>query len=322
MASLQTLPADQRAVLELVLQRGRSYDEIADLLGIDRAGVRQRALSALDALGPKTGVPPQRRALITDYLLGALPDRVAEDVRQRLATTPSERAWARVIASELAPIAKDPLPEIPVEAPVAAPPPEPEPEPPPPQEPAPAAATPPPPASRRGGALLLAGAVLIVAAVVAAILATSGGGSSTKTTAGAATSGSRTASTPATGASTNAQVLAQINLNPPSGGKSKGVAEVLRQQGRTGVAIVAQGLSPNAKNPPNAYAVWLYNSPSDAHIMGFVNPPVGNNGRLQTAGPFPSNAAHFQKLLITLETQSNPKSPGTIVLQGTLTGVP
>src|SRR5207248_10328629 len=155
---------------------------------------RQRALSALDALGPKTGVAPQRRTLITDYLLGALPDRVAEEVRQRLATTPSERAWARVIASELAPIAKDPLPEIPVEAPVAAPPPEPEPEPqpPPPQEPVPAAATSAPPASRRGGALLLAGAVLIVAAVVAAILATSGGGSSTKTTAGAATSGSRT----------------------------------------------------------------------------------------------------------------------------------
>ena len=48
---------------------------------------------------------------------------------------------------------------------------------------------------------------------------------------------------------------------------------------------------------------------------------MGNNGRLQTAGGFPANAAHFQKLLITLETQSNPKSPGTIVLQGNLTGV-
>ena len=116
-------------------------------------------------------------------------------------------------------------------------------------------------------------------------------------------------------------MLAQINLNPPSGGKAKGIAEVLRQQGKTGVAIVAQGLAANSKTPANAYAVWLYNSPSDARILGFVNPPVGNNGRLQTAGGFPTNAAHFQKLLITLETQSNPKTPGTIVLQGTLTGV-
>ena len=81
---------------------------------------------------------------------------------------------------------------------------------------------------------------------------------------------------------------------------------------------MAQGLAANAKSPPNAYAVWLYNSPSDARILGFVNPPVGNSGRLQTAGGFPANAAHFQKLLITLETQSNPKIPGTIVLQGKL----
>src|SRR5437763_7838782 len=219
MASLNTLPPDQRAVLELVLQRGRSYDEIADLLGIDRAGVRQRALSALDALGPKTGLPAQRRALITDYLLRALPERVAADVRDRLATSASERAWARVIASELTPIARDPLPEIPVEAPVAAQ--EAEPEPPEaPQEPEPepaAAAEAKPPTSRRGGALLLAGAVLIVAAVVAAIVATSGGSSSSKTTAaGGTTSGARTSTTPAAqGGSTNAKVLAQINLNPP-----------------------------------------------------------------------------------------------------------
>jgi len=46
MASLDDLPADQRAVLQLVLQRGRTYDEIARLLSIDRAAVRARALAA------------------------------------------------------------------------------------------------------------------------------------------------------------------------------------------------------------------------------------------------------------------------------------
>ena len=116
MASFDSLPPDQRAVLELVLRRGRSYDEIAELLSIDRAGVRERALSALDALGPQTGVAPERRALITDYLLGALPPRVAEDVRERLRATPGERAWARVVASELQPIASGQLPEIPTDA--------------------------------------------------------------------------------------------------------------------------------------------------------------------------------------------------------------
>src|SRR5437764_1460044 len=116
MASLDSLPPDQRAVLELVLRRGRNYDEIAELLSIDRAGVRERALAALDALGPQTGVPSERRALITDYLLGALPSGVADDVRERLASSPSERAWARVVAAELQSLASRPLPEIPAEA--------------------------------------------------------------------------------------------------------------------------------------------------------------------------------------------------------------
>ena len=54
MASLDTLPADQRAVLSLVLERGKSYDEIAQMLSIDRAAVRDRALKAFDAIGPQT----------------------------------------------------------------------------------------------------------------------------------------------------------------------------------------------------------------------------------------------------------------------------
>ena len=85
MASLDSLPADQRAVLQLVLQRGRSYDEIAGMLSIDRAAVRDRALAAFDALGPETDVEPDQRALICDYLLGQLPAGDSDDVRARLA---------------------------------------------------------------------------------------------------------------------------------------------------------------------------------------------------------------------------------------------
>ncbi|HWK18761.1 MAG TPA: sigma factor-like helix-turn-helix DNA-binding protein, partial [Solirubrobacteraceae bacterium] len=105
MATVDSLPPDQRAVLQLVLQRGRSYDDIAELLSIDRAAVRQRALAALDALGPQTRLAPERRALITDYLLGQLPGPVSDDTRNSLAGSAGERAWARVVASELAPLA-------------------------------------------------------------------------------------------------------------------------------------------------------------------------------------------------------------------------
>ncbi|MDQ6817389.1 MAG: hypothetical protein M3018_08290, partial [Actinomycetota bacterium] len=113
MASLDILPGDQRAVLELVMRQGRGYEEIERLLSIDRTAVRARALDALDAIGPPTTVPAARRALLADYLLGQLPHRVSDEVRDRLAEAPDERAWVEAIAFELAPIASRALPEIP-----------------------------------------------------------------------------------------------------------------------------------------------------------------------------------------------------------------
>lgn len=116
MSTLDSLPADQRAVLQLVLGRGRSYDDIGTMLSIDRAAVRERALGALDALGPESDLDPVRRGLITDFLLGQLPPVVAGEVRRRLADHPDERAWARVVAGELVPLGADRLPEIPAAA--------------------------------------------------------------------------------------------------------------------------------------------------------------------------------------------------------------
>src|SRR6201995_3627965 len=129
MASFDNLPADQRAVLELVLRRGRSYDEIAQLLSIDRAGVRQRALAALDALGPPTRLPAERRALITDYLLGALPEPVAAEVREHTSCSAAARAWPSPVSQELRALPDGPRPGPPAdtgarerrEEPVAAP---------------------------------------------------------------------------------------------------------------------------------------------------------------------------------------------------------
>ena len=111
-------------------------------------------------------------------------------------------------------------------------------------------------------------------------------------------------------------MVAQINLRPPSGGSAIGVAQVVRVGKVNGVVIVATGIPANTKK--DAYAVWLSNSPSDSLRVGFVNPPVTTNGRLQTAGPLPSNAAKFKQLLLTLETQPRPTAPGKVVLQGAL----
>src|SRR5579859_8218139 len=106
MSAYEDLPADKRAVVELVLRSGRSYDQIAAILKIDRAAVRERALAAMDRLAPEWGphLPEARRALITDYLLGQLPPRLSEQVLERLAREDAERAWAESVAEELGPI--------------------------------------------------------------------------------------------------------------------------------------------------------------------------------------------------------------------------
>jgi hypothetical protein len=342
MASLETLAPDQRAVLDLVLRRGRSYDDIARLLAIDRAAVRARALAAFDEIGPETGISPESRALITDYLLAQLPEKVAEQTRERLAESPYERAWARVVASELEPLAAEPLPEIPdgsrrrsaagAEAAVASP-----------ADGPPAAGqrpaksresdTRPPrrrpprlsdrPSSRLGGAIILGVGALVVVAVVVVLVALLSGGSSPKHSATtAASTPPRTSTTGSTGTSTTqAQIVGQVNLNPPSGSSStaKGVALVVKDGSAYGVVIEAQAVAPNNHN---AYAAWLYNSPTDSLRLGFVNPAVGKTGKLQVGSALPTNAGHYKQLLLTLETQSNPKTPGTIVLKGSFKGVP
>jgi Sigma-70, region 4 len=344
MASLDTLPPDQRAVIDLVLRRGRSYDDIARLLSIDRAGVRARALAAFDGIGPDTGLAPESRALITDYLLGQLPDRVAEQTRERLAESPYERAWAGVLASELGPIASKPLPEIPDgRARASAPATDGEPSTEKPAETPSRRQTgarrsvaqhrrrvPRPtdrPSSRRGGAIfLLIGAVVVVVVVVVLFVALSGGSSKPSSTgtasAKATTTGTSTAAsgtTAATTGTTSAKVIAQVNLNPPSGtGTAKGVAFIVKAGSANGIVIEAQGVAPNSHN---AYAVWLSNTPTDSARVGFVTPGVGKNGRLQTGGALPANAAHYKDVLLTLETQNSPKTPGTVVLEGQLKGL-
>jgi hypothetical protein len=368
MASIESLPPDQRAVLQLVLQRGRSYDDIAGLLSIERIAVRQRAHAALDALGPGTRLDPDQRGQIADYLLGQQTEVEATQTRERLASSASERAWARVVASELATLAGGKLPEIPAEGtPQAVPPPavpsepasapaepalpaesptpaepragrrerrlRPEPEP----EPATAfgasggAGDGDRPVSRRGGALLIGIAAVVVIVVIVVVIASGGSSSNNSTSTTNANAGSTTApattptgttastgttgstgSTGTTGAST--QVLARFNLTSPTSKTAVGIAELLRANSQLGIAVVGEHIPANTKT--NAYAVWLYNSPGHAELLGFVNPGVTSSEQLSTAGPLPANASQYHQLLVTIETQSKPKQPGTIVLQG------
>jgi Sigma-70, region 4 len=60
MSRFDDLPPDLRATLSLLLDRGKSYAEIADMLAIPESAVRDRAHAALDALsaGPAPSAKP------------------------------------------------------------------------------------------------------------------------------------------------------------------------------------------------------------------------------------------------------------------------
>jgi hypothetical protein len=356
MRSLDDLPADQRAVLQMVLQRGRSYEDIATVLSIDRSAVRQRALDACDALPPDAVEPGPERALVTDYLLSQLPEQVADQVYVYLEAADDDRAWAYSVAAALAPLAARPLPELPVAAPLRSDGPngdgdplyqepygEPyheayvEPERP---APAPAQVTPAPasPAAapvrrerasagpkdlrRRTAALL--GVIAAIVVVVVAIVLISGGSSASKPSATRTTPPATTTvvSTPTqtkgsatTTTSGGPQILAAINLTSPVGAtQTLGVAQVVRDDGVVGIVIDAQGVPANSAH--NAYALWLYNSPTSHKFVGFDPNLVGTDGKLAIEGKLPAGAAHFKHLEITLETQQYPKTPGEVILYG------
>src|SRR5256714_15253589 len=71
MTEIDALPADQRAVLQLLVKQGQTYDALSGLLNIDPAAVRERAHAALEALGPDAGrrLAPERPAQGSGYPL-------------------------------------------------------------------------------------------------------------------------------------------------------------------------------------------------------------------------------------------------------------
>jgi hypothetical protein len=308
MSPVDTLDASQRAVLQLVLKQGKGYDEIADLLGIEVSAVRGRAHAALDALGPSTaGLTAGRRADIADYLLGQQSSEDRDATREHLEGSAAGRAWARSVAGELRPLARNGLPEIPSEART--------------REPRlpdrdeadagePLRAAPARRSSRTGGILLLAGLAAIIAVVV--ILIVSGGDDSgtTKT----ASSDTRPATQPSqTGPQPTP--VAQINLKAADGSNAVGIAQVLAQGNQRLLAVLGQRLPPSTKSA--AYAVWLYTSTAKAKLLGFVDPPVGKSGKFQNVINLPTNAAQYRELVVTRE-KGNAKQPGEVVLRGQL----
>jgi hypothetical protein len=105
------LAQDQRAMLQLLLERGQSYEDIAGLLGGSREDVRKRARAALSELG---GEDPDREVGLTDYLLGQADPIGRADAVRHLQSDPAALAQAEELSAKLRLLAPDAdLPELP-----------------------------------------------------------------------------------------------------------------------------------------------------------------------------------------------------------------
>jgi hypothetical protein len=348
MSRLDALPADQKSVLQLLLRQGKGYDDLSGLLRLDEDEVRTRAYDALDTLGPGAGgLPTERRRDISDWLLGQQGPDEAAKTRAFVDGSTAGRVWAHGVARELEPLAGGKLPELPAEAaateapaaggaapagaaadaggaaggaapagagagggvagddedaddgPATTP-----------FAPAPSAA---PRVSRRGGALLIGGALLAIAVAVVLVIVLTGGDDKK-----ADSSGTQAANTTSTQA--QPQVRAQINLTPPKDGPAKkalAIVQIVDVSGQTAVNAVSQGLPTN--NRKAAYGIWVYNSPSQAKLIGGFD-KTDNKGHLVFQGALPRDVdvASYKEVLVTQETTGNPTKPGRIYLRGAI----
>ncbi|HZB77543.1 MAG TPA: sigma-70 region 4 domain-containing protein [Solirubrobacteraceae bacterium] len=317
MAPLEPLAPDQRAVVSLVLQQGRSYEEIASLLGIAPEAVRTRAHAGLAALAPANGLPAEITGPIADYLLGQQPPRDAEATRGLLAESAPARDWAAGVAEHLAGAAPHPLPEVPggddapaapaPAAAAAAAPVEP-------VEPARAGTTAPPRASRLGGALLIAGALAVLGVVLFLVLR----GGDDDAPEQAATPAATATATPSPTAAP--QVADEIPMRPPGGdGEAQGAMTVFLQDGVLQFALQAVRL-PDAASTP--YAVWVQKG-DRYRRLGFAN--AAQDGTLAVGGPtedlrdaFPQLYATYDRVLVSQETTDTAREPTRVVLTGRL----
>jgi hypothetical protein len=332
-ATFDQLPADQRAIIELVVKRGRTYDSLSEMLGMPTTRVRELAQDALTQLAPHTAdrVDPDWRAQVADYALGQQSGPESAATQGHLRRSEAARAWLLSLMDSLDQLyANGSRPEVP--------------------EPEagrardrkagreraasvvkddkrdgkgkPSTATAPTP-SRAAGPLSPAARAIVkrrriiggVSALAVLILAVlliagvfSGGDDNSSNASNNATTGTAKKQT--------TTVVGQLELKPVGR---------LAQKNTAGFAAIAvtgnkPQLAVRAKLPPSgqrAYEVWLYNSSSDARSVGAQRTDA--QGNYEGAAEIPSDWQKYKYIDISLESVDNNRAhSGRSVLRGAL----
>ncbi|MEA2478293.1 MAG: hypothetical protein QOJ07_215 [Thermoleophilaceae bacterium] len=332
MATFDQLPADQRAIVELVLKRGRSYSQLSDMLGMDEPRVRELAREALTHLAPVTAkrVDGDWRSQIADYALGQQSGPESAATEGHLARSEAARAWLGSLIDSLDDLFGDAnRPELPAadgsrprardrrggastaaatladdataerERPARAGR----------RESAEPAPTPSPLTGGRAGGPLspaaravvmrrrIIGGVLALALVAAAIvlLVSNGGSDKGKK----ADKGKAPATAAAdTAAANNGGIVGEIALKPvdPKDKTSVGIAQIATSGKDTQLGVRAQLPKVTGRK---AYEVWLYNSRTDAVSLGAQQPDA--KGLFTGAAKLPAGFQKYKFIDVSLE---------------------
>ena len=311
MATFDQLSPEKRAIVELVLQQGKTYPELAEMLGMPEPRVRELARDALVELAPVSvrGVEEDWRGQLADYVLGQQSGPEATATKGHLRRSEAARSWARSLLDSLEQLyANGSVPAVPDgergrgarrAGPAAAP-------------AAPSAA----PSGDGGDAdagerrglstadpimrrRLLGGAAAALLVLLAVLLWPVGllTGDDDEPAA------SRDEPAPAAQTGTGSDIAAE----------TRGQVIIAEQDGKTQVLVTATKLPPSGQNV--AYQVWLYNSAKDRKSLGAR--PTDEQGTLQAGTDLPSDYRKYKFIDVTSATvEGQTLRTGRSVLRG------
>lgn len=301
MSTFDQLSAEQRAIIELVLQRGKAYDELSDLLAMPEDRVRELAREALVSLAPISadGVDDEWRGQIADYVLGQQSGPESTATRGHLRRSEAARSWARSLLDSLETLYTNGLPSVPEAERAArvrrprergrAEPAEER------ERPARGDLSDEAQAALRRRRVLAASGVLAVLVALVLLVWPVGLLTGDDEEEGGGGGGERAAGQ-------------QAGNRGPGG-----IAIIAERGGKRQVIVQAAGLPPNKRR--EAYEVWLYNSPRDARSLGAQ--VTDSRGTYQGAGPLPSDFAKYRFIDVSREPiDQNRAHAGQSVLRG------
>jgi sigma-70-like protein len=299
MATFDQLSPEQRAIVELVLRQGKTYNELAGMLNLPEGRVRELARDALVELAPVSvrGVEEDWRGQLGDYVLGQQSGPEATATKGHLRRSEAARSWARSLLDSLEQFYENgAVPAIPEGERGRAKRAEPV------QRERPALAVTNDPVMRRrllagAGALLL---LLLIVLVWPVGLLT---GSDDKSS---SSSGSSKQTAQTSG-----------NQNQAATGQPAGIAIVVERNGKKQLLVQAARLAPSGQS--EGYYVWLYNSPTDAKSLG--GQVTDQNGNYQAIGNLPADFKNYKYIDVSRQRigkSANVKHSGDSVLRGTM----